>query len=304
MAGFTKIFSSMLDSTIWDEPWDVKGVWITMLAMANRNGNVMASVPGLARRATVSLEACENALSKFLAPDKYSRTPDQEGRRIEVIEGGWHLLNYVKYREMRDEDARKEYQKDWVKDKRCRQNVSTVDQEKPQSTQAEAEAYTDTKETTTTTPTSVGSVAEVAPPKEKKKSKPRGRDFSIQALAMSSDQQAEFDRLWNCYPKLGWDFRSRKEQPRRINYAEAAKRYKEILDYTDVRRADGSRITPADLSDAMVAWVASRWAEAKRQGLPAPCIPCIGNLLSSVEGEKNHWKEALLTHFDAIPEAS
>jgi len=160
--------------------------------------------------------------------------------------------------------------------------------------------------TTTTMPTSVGSVAEVAnpSPKEKKKPKPRGRDFSIQALAMSSDQQAEFDRLWNCYPKLGWDFRSRKEQPRRINYAEAAKRYKEILDYTDVRRADGSRITPADLSDAMVAWVATRWAEAKRQGLPAPCIPCIGNLLSSVEGEKNHWKEALLTHFDAIPEAS
>ena len=151
-----------------------------------------------------------------------------------------------------------------------------------------------------------GDVAEVAnpSPKEKKKPKPRGRDFSIQALAMSPDQQAEFDRLWNCYPKLGWDFRSRKEQPRRINYAEAAKRYKEILDYTDVRRADGSRITPTDLSDAMVAWVASRWAEAKRQGLPAPCIPCIGNLLSSVEGEKNHWKEALLTHFDAIPEAS
>jgi hypothetical protein len=159
---------------------------------------------------------------------------------------------------------------------------------------------------TTTLPTVVVAVAEVAPPepKAKKKAKPRGRDFTIQALALLPDQQASFDRLWTNYPTKGWDFRSKREQPRRINYGEAAQRFKEILDFTDVRHTDGSGIIPDELTDALLAWIGLRWAEAKRQGLPAPCIPCIGNLLSSVEGEKNHWKEALLTHFDAIPEAS
>ena len=226
--------------------------------------------------------------------------PAEDGE-VFVIHDFWHHAPaYVRKRRTREDERRSKVDPCRSTDRPVTsQSLDTDDKTAPLP-----HPHPHPKETTTALPTDVGSVAEVAPPKEKKRPKPRGRDFSIQALAMTQDQQAEFDRLWNCYPKLGWDFRSRKEQPRRINYAEAAKRYKEILDYTDVRRSDGSRITPADLSDAMVAWVASRWAEAKRQGLPAPCIPCIGNLLSSVEGEKNHWKEALLTHFDAIPEAS
>lgn len=140
MAGFTKLFSQILDSTIWDEPWEVKGVWITLLAMSDSRGRIMASVPGLARRATVTLEQCEAALALFLGPDKYSRTPDNDGRRLEVIDGGWRLLNYTKYREMRDDEARKEYQREWDRSRRIRQKVSESDTVRPQTTKAEAEA--------------------------------------------------------------------------------------------------------------------------------------------------------------------
>jgi len=145
MSGFVKVSSQILDSTIWDQPWNVKGVWITMLAMADRYGNIVSSIPGLARRATVTIEECEAALTVFLSPDKYSKTPEQEGRRIEVIDGGWHLINYAKYRNMRDEDSRREYQRNWVKDRRHKaSNVDTesrhVDSCLLTSTQAEAEA--------------------------------------------------------------------------------------------------------------------------------------------------------------------
>jgi hypothetical protein len=54
------------------------------------------------------VEIVEKALNKFLAPDKYSRTPDFEGRRIEKIEGGWRLLNHGKYREKMSDAERKE----------------------------------------------------------------------------------------------------------------------------------------------------------------------------------------------------
>ena len=106
--GFTKLHNGILGSTIWRESPSVKVVWITLLAMADQHGIVEATVPGLAAFANVSVEETEAALQKFLSPDKYSRTPDCEGRRIEVIDGGWELLNYQKYREKLSEEDRKE----------------------------------------------------------------------------------------------------------------------------------------------------------------------------------------------------
>ena len=104
MAGFTKLFSSIVDSTIWREDPYTKVVWVTMLAKADKNGIVNASVPGLADASRVNMDQCKKALSIFLSPDPYSRSTDFEGRRIMEIEGGWILLNYIKYRKIQDED--------------------------------------------------------------------------------------------------------------------------------------------------------------------------------------------------------
>lgn len=98
MPGYTKIFDAMLDSTVWDEDDGTRLLWVTMLLMVNRDGVVEASVPGLAKRARISVEKAETGLNRLLAPDKYSRTPDNEGRRIEPVKGGWRVLNYDLYR--------------------------------------------------------------------------------------------------------------------------------------------------------------------------------------------------------------
>jgi len=97
---YTKLFSSIVTSTIWAETDKTRIVWITMLAVCDKNGEVQASIPGLARIAGVPIQDCEEAINKFLGPDHYSRTPDDEGRRIEKIDGGWALLNHAKYRNM------------------------------------------------------------------------------------------------------------------------------------------------------------------------------------------------------------
>jgi hypothetical protein len=107
MPAYTKLFNSIVTSTIWTEDDKTRIVWITMLAMSDKNGEVHASIPGLARVAGVSVPDCENAISKLLSPDDYSRTPDFEGRRIAPIDGGWELLNHAKYRLMASrEDAK------------------------------------------------------------------------------------------------------------------------------------------------------------------------------------------------------
>lgn len=106
--GYTKLFSEILDSTVWREPHPTRLMWITMLAMADKNGEIMASVPGLADRARVSMEDCQTALACFLAPDAWSRSKDYDGRRIEEIDGGWRLVNFEKFRFKMGKEERRE----------------------------------------------------------------------------------------------------------------------------------------------------------------------------------------------------
>jgi hypothetical protein len=122
MPGFVKLFETLTDSTIWCAPDRTRLVWITMLAKADRFGRVLASVPGLAHAARVPIPDCRKAIDSFLSPDPDSRTPDHEGRRIECIDGGWRLVNYQKYRDLRDEEAQRESKRKWAAKHRAAQS--------------------------------------------------------------------------------------------------------------------------------------------------------------------------------------
>jgi hypothetical protein len=111
--GYTKLFSTLITSTIWSEDDRTRLVWVTMLALADKNGEVHATIPGLARMACVDISAVEIALIKFLSPDLYSRSKESDGRRIEEIDGGWFLLNHQKYREMLAAQDNAERQARW-----------------------------------------------------------------------------------------------------------------------------------------------------------------------------------------------
>lgn len=104
---YTKLFGSLLDSSIWQEGKHVKILWITLLAMKDRDGEVEASVPGLARRAGLSIDETVDGLKVLLAPDPWSRTPDHEGRRLVEMPGGWRVLNHDKYRDKEDLEERR-----------------------------------------------------------------------------------------------------------------------------------------------------------------------------------------------------
>ncbi|MES1188660.1 MAG: DnaT-like ssDNA-binding domain-containing protein [Myxococcales bacterium] len=76
-------------------------VWITMLAMADQDGHVEASVGGLTRRANVTREECEQALSVLSSPDPDDKSGVDDGRRIRKVGRGWSITNHRQYREMR-----------------------------------------------------------------------------------------------------------------------------------------------------------------------------------------------------------
>jgi len=105
MSGYTRLFSSILASSIWSEPDPVRIVWITMLAMADKYGMVTASIVGLAHQARKTVEEAERAVAVLSAPDRYSKNPANEGRRIEAVPSiGWRVLNYEEYRNGMDND--------------------------------------------------------------------------------------------------------------------------------------------------------------------------------------------------------
>jgi hypothetical protein len=82
-----------------------------MLALKNRDQVVHASIPGLAKVAGITIDECEVALRAMMLPDPYSRTPDQEGRRIQKVDGGWFIINGEKYRDYMSYDERREYKR-------------------------------------------------------------------------------------------------------------------------------------------------------------------------------------------------
>jgi hypothetical protein len=142
--GFTKLFNTIVTSTIWQEDDETRIVWITMLAIADEFGNVFAAIPGLANVANVPVEATQKALNSLLSSDKWSRTKDFDGKRIEAIDGGWHILNYGKYRKIMNAEERKDYKTKWMADKR--KQLSTVDKSGQCRHRAEAEAEVQEKE--------------------------------------------------------------------------------------------------------------------------------------------------------------
>jgi hypothetical protein len=95
---FTKLDSGIVDSSIWSEPLSVRVLWITILAKSDENGFVACSTSGLQRAANISVDEFNKALKILESPDPDSRTPDNEGRRIEKINGGWVIINFMKYR--------------------------------------------------------------------------------------------------------------------------------------------------------------------------------------------------------------
>jgi hypothetical protein len=93
------LWSDITRSSIWDANNDVRILWITMLAMKDQDGMVDASITGLAAYARLPLATVEKALAVLEAPDPHSRSQEFEGRRVARKEGGWVVLNHLKYRD-------------------------------------------------------------------------------------------------------------------------------------------------------------------------------------------------------------
>jgi hypothetical protein len=140
---YAKLFSSLIASSLWSEDDKTRILFVTMLAMADWEGFVDASPAGLAPLARMSLTDCKIALEKLMSPDPESKNPDNEGRRIAKVEGGFLVLNYTIFRnkeskEYKRSQDRERQRRKRAKDKALSRNVTQCHAMSPEV------AYTDT----------------------------------------------------------------------------------------------------------------------------------------------------------------
>lgn len=121
---FVKLDTGILNSTLWIER-DQRELFITALLMAEPRefqnptrqikigvlewgdfeappgwyGFVPAASVGIIRRAGVDAEPGMEALRKLGEPEPESRSKEFEGRRMIRVDGGFLILNYMKYRD-------------------------------------------------------------------------------------------------------------------------------------------------------------------------------------------------------------
>ena len=186
MSGYTKLFNSILASTVWREPTATRIVWITLLAMADKDGIAEASIPGLSDFARISIPETREALERLMAPDPDSRSKEFDGRRIEAVDGGWQILNHAKYRAKMGADERREYNRLKQAKYRERYRLSmTVNENVPCVDNTEAKADTDTKAIKIKgfIPPSLQEVIEYA----------KARNSKVDAV-----------KFWNYYESNGW----------------------------------------------------------------------------------------------------
>lgn len=108
MSHYTKLWSHLLDSSIWREPNEMRLLWITILAKKDQHHIVRMSIPTLADMIRVTPEECEAFLNRLMAPDKWSGNKEHEGRRLLPVEGGWFVVSGEHYQNFMREDHRRE----------------------------------------------------------------------------------------------------------------------------------------------------------------------------------------------------
>ena len=114
---FGKIFSQIFDSSIACNP-DLRHFFMDMIVLADADGDVDMTPESIAARTRIPLEQVNEHLACLCNPDPRSRTPDKDGRRLELLDDhrdwGWHIINYPKFREIASNEQRKASQRERV----------------------------------------------------------------------------------------------------------------------------------------------------------------------------------------------
>jgi hypothetical protein len=132
---FAKLFSRITESSIMEEPLEVRYSFMMLLAMCDPTGHVIGTDIAIARRMNLPVVEFRKCVEALMQPDPDSNSKEEEGRRVTLSTGerGYFVVNYLTYRDMKTEENRREYMRDYMRKRReaeavasCKQPVKRV----------------------------------------------------------------------------------------------------------------------------------------------------------------------------------
>jgi len=142
---YVKLFASLYQGTLRGKPDEIL-VFTNMLAHADQHGMVDMHFRAIAEEVGITIERVKAAVINLEMPDQESRSHEEEGKRLirldEHREWGWRVVNYLKYRAIRNEDDRREQNRAAQEKFRNKSNQNKPRKPMSAHTEAEAEALT------------------------------------------------------------------------------------------------------------------------------------------------------------------
>lgn len=151
---YVKLFSSIYQGTLRGNSHGLL-VFTNLLAHADKEGFVDIHPRAISEEVGLTVDAVRTALLMLEATDPESRTADLDGRRIVRLDEhrawGWQIVNYVKYREIKNADDRRQQNREAQarfrqKHKQSSAPVSTNNHLSAASAHAEEDAEVHTEE--------------------------------------------------------------------------------------------------------------------------------------------------------------
>lgn len=146
MDTFTPLWSKIVDSSLWEEPFEVRVLFVTMLAKKDSDHVVRASIYNLSKWANMDQKKVIECLKILESPDaRKDYKQEFDGRRIEPVEedgipAGWLILKGEFYRKQMSVAIRR-FKKTASEQKRRAEAKKAEHQRKPSNKPISAKNY-------------------------------------------------------------------------------------------------------------------------------------------------------------------
>jgi len=119
---FAKLFSRITESSLMEEDIPVRYVFVMLLAISDKDGDVVGTDIAIARRLNMPVDEFARCVAVLGTPDPNSNSKAEDGRRVVPCdsERGYRVVNYAKYRAMTTEFQKKEYMRQYMAEYRKR----------------------------------------------------------------------------------------------------------------------------------------------------------------------------------------
>jgi len=168
---YGKIFESIYDGSLACGDWKALITFQQLIILADQDGVVDMTDIAIHRRTTIPLEIIQKGIEELLKPDPHSRSKDEDGRRLVLLDSerdwGWVIVNYEHYRKLANAAERREQNRQAQQRSRAKRQHMSAPVSNGQQTSAQKSHI----------------------------------DVDVNIKNTTSKTASRFDEFWICYPK-------------------------------------------------------------------------------------------------------